>query len=51
VGTGFADSRRCLYREVNRGVDWIFSNRAADMQAVCRKAAGSVKSPVFHLPE
>jgi glycerophosphoryl diester phosphodiesterase len=51
VGTGFADSRRCLYREVNRGVDWIFSNRAAEMQAVCRKAAGSVKSPVFHLPE
>ncbi|MGA6924850.1 MAG: glycerophosphodiester phosphodiesterase family protein [Desulfosarcina sp.] len=34
IGTGFADSRRCLYREVARGVDWIFSNRAADMQAV-----------------
>jgi glycerophosphoryl diester phosphodiesterase len=38
VGTGFADSRRCLIREVNRGVDWIFSNRAARMQAVCREA-------------
>jgi len=36
VGTGFADCRRCLFREVNRGVDWIFSNRAADMQAVCK---------------
>ena len=35
VGTGFADSRRCLYREVARGVDWIFSNRAAAMQAIC----------------
>ena len=35
VGTGFADSRRCLFREVTRGVDWIFSNRAAEMQAVC----------------
>jgi len=35
VGTGFADSRRCLYREVARGVDWIFSNRAVDMQAIC----------------
>jgi glycerophosphoryl diester phosphodiesterase len=39
VGTGFADSRRCLYREVNRGVDWIFSNRAVDMQAICKNAA------------
>lgn len=36
IGTGFADSRRCLYREVARGVDWIFSNRAADMQAVVK---------------
>ncbi len=35
IGTGFADSRRCLFREVTRGVDWIFSNRAVDMQAVC----------------
>lgn len=38
IGTGFADSRRCLYREVNRGVDWIFSNRAVDMQTICNTA-------------
>ena len=38
VGTGFADSRRCLFREVTRGVDWIFSNRAAEMQAICKEA-------------
>jgi glycerophosphoryl diester phosphodiesterase len=38
VGTGFADSRRCLFREVARGVDWIFSNRAASMQDICRRA-------------
>ncbi len=38
VGTGFADSRRCLFREVARGVDWIFSNRAARMQAICGQA-------------
>lgn len=37
VGTGFADSRRCLYREAARGVDWIFSNRAVDMQAICTR--------------
>ncbi|MBC2710322.1 MAG: glycerophosphodiester phosphodiesterase [Desulfosarcina sp.] len=36
IGTGFADSRRCLFREVARGVDWIFSNRAAQMQAICK---------------
>jgi glycerophosphoryl diester phosphodiesterase len=38
IGTGFVDSRRCLFREVARGVDWIFSNRAAEMQAICRKS-------------
>ena len=39
VGTGFADSRRCLFREVARGVDWVFSNRAAEMQAICTQRA------------
>ena len=28
VGTGFVASRYCLYRELNRGVDWIFTNHA-----------------------
>jgi glycerophosphoryl diester phosphodiesterase len=37
IGTGFADSRNCLYREVSRGVDWIFSNRALAMQAICHR--------------
>ena len=36
VGTGFSNSRRALYREVNRGVDWIFTDRPLDMSAVCR---------------
>ena len=44
VGTGFADSARCLYREVARGVDWIFSNRAARMQAICNGAVRGRKS-------
>jgi glycerophosphoryl diester phosphodiesterase len=35
VGTGFADSRRCLFREVTRKVNWVFSNRAEQMQALC----------------
>lgn len=38
VGTGYADSVNCLYRELNRGIDWIFSNRAAAMQAQIDKA-------------
>jgi len=34
VGTGFAASRFCFYREVNRGIDWIFTNRAARLAAI-----------------
>lgn len=43
IGTGFADSPNCLYRELNRGVEWIFSNHAATLQRVIDdrlKAAG-----------
>lgn len=32
IGTGFPASRNCLYREINRGVDWIFSNNAGALQ-------------------
>ncbi len=32
VGTGFIHSRLSLFREVNRGVDWVFSNQAAALQ-------------------
>lgn len=39
IGTGFVGSRNCLYREINRGVDWIFSNCAAGLQKVCRELA------------
>ena len=34
LGTGFPASRNCLYRELNRGVQWIFSNDAAALQAM-----------------
>ena len=34
VGTGFPASRNCLYREVNRGVEWIFSNDAVYLQGL-----------------
>lgn len=29
VGVGFVDSKYSLYREVNRGIEWIFTNQAA----------------------
>jgi glycerophosphoryl diester phosphodiesterase len=32
LGTGFAGSRHCFYREVNRDVDWIFTNRALKLK-------------------
>jgi glycerophosphoryl diester phosphodiesterase len=37
VGTGFIASRACLYREVNRGVTWLFSNHAEKMQKICQE--------------
>jgi glycerophosphoryl diester phosphodiesterase len=32
IGTGYIGSRNCLFREVRRGVDFIFSNCATRMQ-------------------
>ncbi len=34
VGTGYAMSRNCLFRELNRGIDWIFTNQAAELQSI-----------------
>ncbi len=33
VATGYIRSRNALLREINRGVDWIFSNHAGKVQA------------------
>jgi glycerophosphoryl diester phosphodiesterase len=33
LGTGFPNSRNCLFRELNRGVEWVFSNDAVALQA------------------
>ena len=29
IGVGFVDSKLSIYREVNRGIEWIFTNQAA----------------------
>ena len=34
IGTGFPRSRNCLYRELNRGVEWVFSNDAVHLQGI-----------------
>ena len=35
VGTGYICSQNCLLRELNRGVDWIFTNHAVKLQSIC----------------
>jgi len=33
TGTGFVGSRYCFYRELNRGVEWIFTNHAIKLRS------------------
>lgn len=37
VGTAFPASRNCLFRELNRGVDYIFSNHAVSLQNIVKQ--------------
>ena len=32
LGTGYVRSKNLFFREVNRGVDWIFSNHAVEVE-------------------
>lgn len=34
ISTGFPASRNCLFRELNRGIEWIFSNNAVALQKI-----------------
>ena len=34
VGTGYPASKNCLFREINRGVEWIFSNNAGELMKI-----------------
>ena len=38
IGTGFVNSPNCLYREVARGVDWLFSDRARALQKITTRS-------------
>jgi len=35
IGTGYIRSKNSLFRELNRGVEWIFSNHAVKLQGIC----------------
>ena len=37
AGTGYPGSKNCLFREVNRGVEWIFSNNAGELQEIINR--------------
>ena len=45
IGTGFIASRNCLFRELNRGVEWIFSNDAVKIQRIRDHYLQLAKSP------
>ena len=34
VGTGYINSKNCLFRELNRGVEWVFSDKAVELQKI-----------------
>ena len=34
IGTGFISSKNCLFRELNRGIEWIFSNDAVRIKKI-----------------
>jgi glycerophosphoryl diester phosphodiesterase len=36
IGTAYVCSRNSLFREINRGVDWIFSNHACKIQNILK---------------
>ena len=39
VGTGYPASKNCLFREINRGVEWVFSNNAGELQGIANRLA------------
>ncbi len=37
VGTGYIGSKNCLFRELNRGIEWIFSNNASELKTIVQQ--------------
>ncbi len=40
IGTGFVNSRGCLFREMARGIDWLFTDQAQLLRSIVRRGAG-----------
>ena len=40
VGTGLVNSRGCMFRELTRRVDWLFSDRALALQRIVDRHSG-----------
>jgi glycerophosphoryl diester phosphodiesterase len=34
LATGYVNSKNCLFRELNRNVEWIFSDNAVELQQI-----------------
>lgn len=43
VGVGMVDSKNSLYRELNRGINWLFTNRAEAMNIYLRQFKHAVE--------
>ncbi len=43
IGTGFTRSRNCFYRELNRDVEWIFTNHAIKLSNIRRQLLNKFK--------
>jgi glycerophosphoryl diester phosphodiesterase len=41
TGTGYIGSKNCLFRELNRQVEWLLSNNATEIQKIRRSLLGS----------
>jgi glycerophosphoryl diester phosphodiesterase len=37
LATGYVNSKNCLFRELNRGVEWIFSDNAVELQKIVNR--------------
>lgn len=44
IGTGFVSSRSVLFREINHGVDWLFSDNAAQVIAILKNEIALLES-------
>lgn len=43
IGVGHIDSKRLLYQQIANGTDWIFSNRAIELQNIIRSECEAEK--------